>query len=41
MVAYGWIDDDNVTEIIPFPFKIQKQYTGYNKEKPGFYLKIY
>lgn len=41
MVEMGWIDDDNVDEIIPFPFKHNKKYTSYNKEKPGFYIKIY
>jgi len=41
MTHAGWIDDDNITEMVPFPFKIKGKYTGYNKEKPGFYLKVY
>lgn len=41
MVSHGWIEDDDITHIIPFPFKINKQYTTYSKERPGFYLKIY
>jgi len=41
MTEMGWIEDDNVDEIIPFPFKINKKYSSYSKEKPGFYIKIY
>jgi len=41
MTEMGWIDDDNVEEIVPFPFKVKKSYTSYNKEKPGFYIKVY
>lgn len=41
MVKQGWIDDDNVEEMIPVPFKMNKKYTTYDKEKPGVYIKIY
>ena len=35
MVKYGWIDDDNADEIIPY----FKPYS-YDKENPGVYIKI-
>ena len=41
MVSHGWIEDDDLTNMIPVPFKMEKQYTTYNKEKPGFYMKLY
>ena len=41
MVAHGWLEDDDITNIVPIPFKIKKCYTTYNKERPGFYIKIY
>lgn len=41
MVKHEWIEDDDIKHLVPFPFKIKKKYTTYNKERPGFYLKIY
>ena len=41
MVKKGWIEDDNVEFLVPVPFKMNKQYSTYNKEKPGVYIKIY
>lgn len=41
MVSHGWLEDDDVTNIVPFPFKVKKEYTSYNKERPGFYIKVY
>lgn len=40
MVKHNWIEDDNVLEMIPFPFKIKGKYSSYDKEKPGFYIKV-
>ena len=36
-----WIEDDDVVNILPFPFKMKKSFTSYNKKRAGFYLKIY
>lgn len=41
MVHYEWIEDDNVTEIIPFPFEIDGAYSSLDKENPGCYIKIF
>lgn len=40
MVKQGWIDDDNITQMMPFPFVMNGSYSTYNKEKPGFYIKV-
>lgn len=40
MAKHGWIDDDNVLEMLPFPLKLEDEYSTYNKEEPGFFLKI-
>lgn len=41
MVTHGWVEDDNIVYIVPFPFEMDKSYTTYNKENPGVFLKIY
>ena len=41
MVKHEWLEDDNIHEMIPVPFKINKKYTSYNKDKPGVYIKVY
>ncbi len=41
MVKKGWIEDDNITFMVPVPFKVNKSYTTINKEKPGVYIKLY
>jgi len=41
MVKHGWIEDDDISNIVPFPFKIKKSYTSYNKNRAGVYIKIY
>jgi len=41
MVKMEWIEDDDVINILPFPFKMKKSFTSYNKERAGFYLKVY
>lgn len=40
MVKQGWIIDDSVDFIIPFPIKMNGSYTSYDKENPGVYIKI-
>lgn len=40
MVRYGWLDDDNVTEMIPFPLMINGQWSTVDKENAGVYIKI-
>lgn len=40
MTKYGWIDDDNCDEMIPFPLSIDGQWHTYDKENPGAYIKI-
>lgn len=41
MVEYEWIDDDNVEEMIPIPFKVKGAYSTYDKENPGVKIKLY
>ncbi len=40
MSKYGWIDDDNTLEMIPYPLCIDGQWSSYSKENPGCYMKI-
>lgn len=40
MVKYGWIEDDNSSIILPVPLKIENKYWDYNKNNPGFIIKI-
>jgi hypothetical protein len=37
---YGYIDDDNCDEIMPFPLNIDGQWYTYDKVNPGVYVKI-
>lgn len=41
MVTHEWLEDDNIEFIVPVPFKMDKKYSSYNKERPGVYIKIY
>lgn len=40
MKDYGWIDDDNIECMIPYPLQINNAYTTYDKENPGVLIKI-
>lgn len=40
MVKYGWIEDDNVTEMLPIPFKIDGNMTSLDRVNPGCYIKV-
>lgn len=40
MTKYGYIDDDNCDEMIPFPLSIDGEWQSYNKSNPGAYIKI-
>lgn len=40
MVRYGWIEDDNVTEMLPFPIEYEGSYTTYDTNNPGVYIKV-
>lgn len=40
MTKYEYIDDDNTTEILPFPLKVNGAYETYDKDNPGVYIKI-
>lgn len=40
MRKYGWIDDDNCDEMLPFPMLIDDSYYSYSKEKPGVYISL-
>lgn len=41
MVSYGWIEDDNVFEMIPFPMKLDGLYSTIDKNKPGVYIDVF
>lgn len=40
MTAHNFIEDDDMDNFIPIPFKINNQFYTYNKEHPGVYIKI-
>lgn len=40
MVHHEWIEDDNVHELIPFPFQIDGAYHHYDSKTPGVYIYI-
>lgn len=40
MVKYDWIEDDNITIVIPIPIKINNEYTSYDKDNPGVYINV-
>lgn len=41
MVRHGWIEDDNMDEMIPVFYKRKGKYYDYSKENPGCYIKLY
>ena len=40
MVRYGYIDDDNTTEMFPFPLEINGKLETYSKDNPGVYIEF-
>lgn len=40
MVKHQWIEDDNVDEMYPVPFKVDGKYSTVDKSKPGVYIKV-
>lgn len=40
MVEYGYIEDDNIDIMLPFPFRMGDKYSSYDKDNPGVYIKI-
>jgi len=40
MTKAGWIDDDNVDEILPVPLLINDSYWSYDKSNPGVYIAV-
>jgi len=40
MVKHQWIEDDNVDEMYPMPFKIDGKYSTVDKNKAGVYIKV-
>lgn len=40
MTKAGWIEDDNVEEILPVPMFIDGKYWSYNKNEPGVYIAV-
>ena len=43
MVTYGWLEDDNVDIMLPFPLEYPEkssQFSSYNKTEPGVYIEI-
>lgn len=41
MTHHGWIEDDNVEEMIPIPFKRNGYFYTVDKNNPGAYIKVY
>lgn len=40
MSKAGWIEDDNVGEILPVPLSINGKYWSMDKSKPGVYIAV-
>jgi len=40
IVRNGWIEDDNVEEMLPMPYEINGMYNTISKEDPGVYIAI-
>lgn len=40
MTKNGWIEDDNMDIILPFPMEIDGKFITYDKLNPGVYIKI-
>lgn len=40
MTKAGWIEDDNVEEILPVPLYINGSYWSYDKSNPGVYIAV-
>ncbi len=40
MVDYGYIEDDNVDIMLPFPLLINNKYSSYDRDKPGVYIEV-
>ena len=40
MVKYGWIEDDNITILIPEPLLVDGTYFTYDPDNPGVYIKV-
>lgn len=41
MVKYSYLDDDNVTEMFPIPLSIDGEFTSYDRNNAGVYMKIF
>lgn len=40
LTAHGFIEDDNMDYLIPFPLELEGKYYSYDKENPGVIIKI-
>ena len=40
MVKAGWIEDDNVLEILPVPLFVAEKYWSYSKDNPGVIIAV-
>lgn len=40
MVQYGWLEDDNITEMLPFPLKVDDEWYSVDKENTGVLIKV-
>lgn len=40
MVQNGWLEDDNMTEMIPFPLKVDDKWYTVDKENAGVLIKV-
>ncbi len=40
MTTYGYIPDDNTTEMLPLPLLINGTYESYDKDNPGVYIEV-
>ncbi len=40
MCKAGWIEDDNIFEVLPVPLEIDGKYWAYDKSNPGVYIAV-
>lgn len=40
MKAHGWIEDDNITEMVPIPLERDGSFWSVDSKKPGVYITV-
>lgn len=40
MVHYEWLEDDNITEMMPYPLEVNGELWSLDRKKPGVYIEV-